>query len=223
MEQDGSGKDDDGGGCVQDMAFHGMYVCYYVRIVTPLFPHRNCRSRAYHGTRLLPKVDGSALLVKNAETGETEILVQDFRKILYLLNEKGAVLWKRNMQGLMVGAPKQIDIYNNNRLQYAWHEGIKLHLIDKLGRNVPAFPVKMTDTVSQLQGISVLDPLKNKDYLFAGCDERGRLFVLNKRVQWVQGWNPKRLTYRLGTPLQAVRVKNDTYFIAIQENGQIYG
>ncbi len=161
-------------------------------------------------------------LVKNAETGATEILVQDFRKVLYLLNEKGIVLWRRAMNGLMVGAPTQIDIYNNNRLQYVWHEGIKLHLIDKLGRNVPAFPVSMTDTVSNLQGISILNPERNKNYLFAACDERGRLFVLSNKVQWVQGWNPKRLAYRLGTPLQAVRVKNDNYFIALQENGQIH-
>jgi hypothetical protein len=122
----------------------------------------------------------------------------------------------------MIGSPTQIDIYNNNRLQYVWATGNKMHLIDKLGRNVPGFPVSMTDSSSSLQGFSLLDAQRNKDYLFTACDERGRTFVLSKQVQWVAGWNPKRLAYRLGTPLQTIRVKDANYFIAIQENGQIH-
>jgi hypothetical protein len=161
-------------------------------------------------------------LVSNAETGETEILVQDFRKNLYLLNDKGKVLWKRNMGAQLVGKPLQVDIYNNNRIQYTWSAGNKLYLIDRLGRNVSGFPVSMTDTTSHLQGISVLDVQKNKNYWFTGCDERGRLFVLSKQVQWVAGWNPKRLTYRLGTPLQGVSIKDAHCYIAVQENGQIH-
>ena len=161
-------------------------------------------------------------LVQNFETKETEILVQDFRNNLFLLNEKGQVLWKRNMGTAMIGSPTQIDIYNNNRLQYLWATGNRLHLIDKLGRNVPGFPVGMTDSTNTLQGVSVLDAQQNKDYLFTGCDERGRVFVLSKKVQWVAGWSPKRLAYRLGTPLQVVRVKDVNYNIAVQENGQIH-
>lgn len=161
-------------------------------------------------------------LMRNAETGETEILVQDFRKNVYLLNEKGVVLWKRNIGAQMKGLPTQVDIYGNNRLQYALSAGNTLYLIDRLGRNVSGFPVRMTDTTSVLQGVSVLDVQKNKDYWFAGCDERGRLFVLSRQVQWVAGWNPKRLAYRLGTPLQGIRIKDANYFIAVQENGQIH-
>jgi hypothetical protein len=107
-------------------------------------------------------------------------------------------------------------------LQYVCSAGNTLYLIDRLGRNVSGFPVRMTDTTSVLQGVSVLDVQKNKEYWFAGCDERGRLFVLSRQVQWLAGWNPKRLAYRLGTPLQGIRVKDANYFIAIQENGQIH-
>gem|GEM_PF-3493625 len=160
-------------------------------------------------------------LVKNFETQATEILIQDFRHNLFLVSEKGQVLWRRNMGAPMIGAPAQIDVYNNNRLQYVWAAGNRLHLIDKLGRNVPAFPVSMTDSTGVLQGIAVLDAQHNKNYLFASADERGRLFVLNKSVQWVANWSPKRLTYRLGTPIQAVRIKEANYYIALQENGQI--
>lgn len=81
--------------------------------------------------------------VKNSGTGKMNTLRQRQDNKLELLDHNGKSLWVREFPGRIVGEPAQIDIYNNLKIQFLIAQGNKLHLIDRLGREVKAFPVTL--------------------------------------------------------------------------------
>lgn len=81
--------------------------------------------------------------VKNSGTGKMNTLRQNSDNSLELIDHNGARLWKVAFPGKIVGEPAQIDIYNNLKIQFLICEGSKLHLIDRLGREVNAFPLAL--------------------------------------------------------------------------------
>lgn len=81
--------------------------------------------------------------VKNSGTGKMNTLKQHQDNKLELLDHNGKSLWVRDFPGRIVGQPAQIDIYNNLKIQFLIAQGSKLHLIDRLGREVKAFPLAL--------------------------------------------------------------------------------
>lgn len=81
--------------------------------------------------------------VKNSGTGKMNTLRQNADNSLALIDHNGKQLWKIAFPGKIVGEPAQIDIYNNLKIQYLIAEGSKLHLIDRLGREVKRFPLTL--------------------------------------------------------------------------------
>lgn len=93
-----------------------------------------------------PKVSPDAtpeFKVKNSGTGKMNTLKQHQDNKLELLDHNGKSLWVRDFPGRIVGQPAQIDIYNNLKIQFLIAQGSKLHLIDRLGREVKAFPLAL--------------------------------------------------------------------------------
>ncbi|NNK83252.1 MAG: hypothetical protein HKO92_09015, partial [Flavobacteriaceae bacterium] len=57
--------------------------------------------------------------VKNHKTRQYDIVVQDVNNNLYLISNKGKVLWKKALHGNILGKIEQVDLYKNGRLQLA--------------------------------------------------------------------------------------------------------
>lgn len=162
-------------------------------------------------------------LVRNHEDNSQETLVQDGINYLYLLSQEGKMLWNRKMDSPIRSEPIQIDIYDNERLQYALLTNNRIHLIDRLGRNVPRFPLYVVDGDSaKLNSLAVLDFDKDKNYHFLVSTERGKLYMLDKQRKFVKGWRPKTLRYRLATPAQFTKVAGKDYIILAQADGVIH-
>ena len=81
--------------------------------------------------------------VKNSGTNKINTLRQNADNSLSLLDHNGKSLWKIAFPGPIVGNVEQIDIYSNLKIQYLIAEGSKLHLIDRLGREVKNFPLAL--------------------------------------------------------------------------------
>lgn len=78
--------------------------------------------------------------VKNCATGKDNLLRQNKDNSLELVDEKGNVLWKIPFPGKLCGMVGQVDYYNNGKIQFLMAAGDKVHLIDRLGREVRGFP-----------------------------------------------------------------------------------
>jgi hypothetical protein len=81
---------------------------------------------------------------------------------LYLISDSGSVLWKKQLQGKILGNIEQIDTYKNGRLQLAFTTSNRLYVLDRNGNDVAAFPLRFRDAITQ--PLSVFDYDKRKNY-----------------------------------------------------------
>ncbi|AJR02320.1 hypothetical protein [Siansivirga zeaxanthinifaciens] len=112
-------------------------------------------------------------LVTNHITNEKEIVVQDIKNNLYLISNKGKVLWKKQINAPILGEISQIDIYKNGRLQLAFATPNAIFVIDRNGNDVAPFPLQFKDNVTQ--PLSVFDYDKNKNYRLLLTQENSTL------------------------------------------------
>lgn len=101
-------------------------------------------------------------IVINHITNQREIIVQDINNNLYLISNKGNVIWKKQLKGELLGDISQIDMYKNGRLQLALATTNRIYIVDRKGRDVTPFPLISKDKVTQ--PLSVFDYDKNKNY-----------------------------------------------------------
>ncbi|MDH7911765.1 ribonuclease HII [Winogradskyella sp. SYSU M77433] len=114
----------------------------------------------------ITKLDAPILIapqaVQNHVTNAHDIAVQDIGNTLYLISNSGNILWKKQLQGKILGKIEQIDMYKNGRLQLAFATKNRVYILDRNGNDVSPFPLKFNDDITQ--PLSVFDYDKRKDY-----------------------------------------------------------
>ncbi|MFT6716548.1 MAG: hypothetical protein ACJA0Q_001192 [Saprospiraceae bacterium] len=158
-------------------------------------------------------------LVKNHYTNETEMLLQDDRNTLYLINNVGIILWKKSLQNKIIGNVQSIDRYHNKKFQYLFGTGKKLHLIDRNGNNVEGFPVKLKK--QQTEGIAVFDYDNNKKYRIL-VPAGKYLTCYNKEGKVVKGWAFNGANSGIVNTPELLQVGNKDYIIFSDRKGNVY-
>lgn len=122
-------------------------------------------------------------IVKNHRTNQKEIVVQDVKNNLYLISNRGKVLWKKQLNGNILGKVEQIDMYKNGRLQLAFATPNRLYVLDRNGKDVKPFPMKFNDEITQ--PLSVFDYDKKRNYRFLVTQGKNTLMydIKGKRVK----------------------------------------
>lgn len=127
-----------------------------------LFKEGRARSKAAVMKDTMVVVPKGPFKVKNSSTGKINTFYQNNYLSLCLNDENGKGVWGIPFKEPICGFVKEIDYYNNGRLQYLFAAGGKLYLIDRLGRFVNGFPVNLGKDV--LLGPEVYDFTGAKGY-----------------------------------------------------------
>ena len=113
-------------------------------------------------TKLDAPVLNNPQFVTNHVTRGKDIVVQDTNHTLYLISGKGNILWKKELDGPVLGQIQQIDTYKNGRLQLVFNTSKSLYVLDRKGRDVAPFPLRFKTKITQ--PLAVFDYDKNKNY-----------------------------------------------------------
>ncbi len=163
--------------------------------------------------------------VKNHITGQKEIVVQDINNNLYLISNKGKILWKKQIHGPVLGAIEQIDIYKNGRLQLAFATARRVYVIDRNGNNVGPFPLKFNDNITQ--PLSVFDYENTKNYRLM-VTQGNQVVMYNTKAQIVSGFTFKTANdaiicqpkhFRIGTK-DYISFKTQNKFYILNRTGK---
>lgn len=124
--------------------------------------------------------------VLNHYTKQNEIIVQDDKNNLYLLNQAGRILWKVALQEKIISEIHQIDFYKNTKLQFIFNTKSRLHLIDRNGNYVERYPVNLRSPATA--GMALFDYESNKNYriLIPGTDKK--VYAYSKEGDIINGW-----------------------------------
>ncbi|HPM29932.1 MAG TPA: hypothetical protein PLJ60_06325 [Chryseolinea sp.] len=157
--------------------------------------------------------------VRNYQTKGTDILVQDDTKAVHLISTEGSVLWTLSLDDFIQGDVLQVDYFNNGKLQYLFATAGQLHIVDRLGKYVAPFPIKIAER--NIEYLSVVDYDHSKKYRFLITGKSGKLWMYDKEGKNLDGWNPNALKGELCTAPQHHRIRGKDYIVMIQRDGNV--
>ena len=156
-------------------------------------------------------------LVTNHRTRQKEIVVQDVKNKLHLISNTGQILWKKQLKGPILGKIEQIDMFKNGYLQMAFATPNEVHVIARNGKEVPPFPLKFNDEITQ--PLSVFDYDKKRDYrLFV--TQGKNVLLYDGKGKTVKGFEFSSAKTTINHQPQHIRIGNKDYVI-IKTNDDI--
>ncbi|SFN99700.1 hypothetical protein SAMN04487989_10890 [Bizionia echini] len=160
------------------------------------------------------KIDADLLkspqLVTNHITNEKEIAVQDIKNNLYLISSSGKILWKKQLQGAILGRIEQIDMYKNGRLQLAFATTNRVYVLDRNGKDVKPFPLKFNDAITQ--PLSVFDYDGNRKYRLMVTQGKN-VIMLDDHGKTVKGFNFEKTADNIIHQPQHIRIGRKDYLL----------
>lgn len=148
--------------------------------------------------------------VTNHITKQKEVVVQDVNNKLYLISNKGKILWKKQLQGEVLGHIEQIDIYKNGRLQLAFATPHRVYVIDRNGNDVSPFPKKFNDKITH--PLSVFDYDKKKNYRLLVTQNKN-VFMYNVEAKIVNGFTFKSANNTIISQPKHFRMRGKDYLV----------
>lgn len=124
--------------------------------------------------------------VMNSSTGKQNALYQNSHLSICLRDENGKDQWGIPFKEKICGMVRDIDFYNNGRIQFLFAAGSKLYLLDRLGRIVTGFPVDTGKNI--VLGPEVYDFTGSKGYRAMVIHEDNTIELYNLHGQRTEGW-----------------------------------
>ncbi|WP_276498061.1 hypothetical protein [Pontibacter litorisediminis] len=159
--------------------------------------------------------------IQNAVDRSRELAVQDSAHVLININAGGRRGWTDSLGTALRSDVKQIEYGPDKKLRYLYITESRIHAVNNQGQPLENFPFNLPDTV-KLQHLAVFDYEKDGNYRLLVDDDLGNLYVYNMRGAAIQGWNPRRMDYRLSAEPQHLRVGGRDVILVSLENGYIY-
>ena len=144
--------------------------------------------------------------------------VQDDSLKLYATNAQLTIEWFKSLKEEMA-SPVFLVHLEPRQEHYLFATQTQLHALDKEGRYVSGFPVKLP--TEELVHLSVVDYDKNKRYRFFLSDTQGRLFLTDKTGRLLSGWDPKQLSGPLSQAPFHIRLGDIDAMVAWQQDGTL--
>lgn len=151
----------------------------------------------------------------NHLTDAQEIFIQDAKNNCYLINAAGRILWKVQLRERVEGSVFMIDYYKNGKLQLLFNGRNYLHLIDRNGKYVEKFPVKLKSPATA--GMSLFDYENNKNYRIFVPGEDKLIYAFDKTGSPVRGWKPFRTGGTVTSDVCYFRVSGKDYIVAADD------
>ncbi|MEM6718378.1 MAG: ribonuclease HII [Bacteroidota bacterium] len=157
--------------------------------------------------------------VRNHVTKRKDIAVQDDQNMLYLISNAGKVLWKKQLDGQILGKISQVDLYKNGRLQLAFTTPQSFYVLDRNGKDVKPYPRKAK--TSYTQPVAIFDYDKSKNYRFV-FTEGNKVEMRDKKLKTVSGFKFYGSENDFINPPQHFRVRTKDYITFQESNGKLH-
>lgn len=156
----------------------------------------------------------------NHKSNENELLVQDAKNNLYLINATGNSLWKIPINEVIASDIYTIDAFRNKKYQLLFNTANYLHLIDRNGNYVEGFPVKLPSRATN--ALAVYDYENTKEYrLLIACADK-MIYNYNSNGAKNENFVPVKTTDEVSLPVNYSKVGASDYLTACDAGGKIY-
>ncbi len=169
---------------------------------------------------LMASSDSKPSLFTNHLTGESELVIQDSLRNLYLISATGNLLWKKPLNERVMSEIYTVDLFRNGKNQMFFNTENYLHLIDRNGNYVEGYPVKLPSQASN--NISLISYDNDKEMrVFVACKNK-TIYNFNLYGVRSEGFKPFKTEAEVRLPVKFVRVGESDYLITIDIEGNIH-
>jgi hypothetical protein len=166
-------------------------------------------------------IDGQAAsgpwFVDIADQNSKHCIVFDAFNNMYFISDKGELMWKIPLSERPISPVFSVDAFKNGKFQYLFSSENNIYLIDRNGKNVENFPMKMP--VAASGPINVFDYDKSKEYriVFVGIDNI--IYNYTLKGEPTKGWEKPKLNTKAEAQMNHIRLVNsDALVIKDSEN-----
>lgn len=158
-------------------------------------------------------------IVLNHYTNAREIFIQDVGNKIYLIDNKGNIIWKRQLKEPILSEVYQIDVFKNNKLQILFSGESSIYLIDRKGRDVENYPIQLSGITTN--GLSVIDYEKNREYRLLIGLRGGKILNFDRSGKEIEGWDFKQ-SEEIVSPIQHFVLNGKDYITCVGSDGSIF-
>ena len=127
--------------------------------------------------------------VYNHSTKENAVIIQDKANKVYYITNNNKNNWTTKLESPIIGNITQGDFFKNNKIQMLFNTSEKLYMLDRYGRNVEKFPIKIKNLTNL--GHSLFDYNNTKRYRILIAENDNSITNLDRKGKKVIGWNFK--------------------------------
>ena len=187
----------------------------------PLTKPKNIpKSRPDDGIRFVSQLISKPHLLKTHSHRNFDMIVQDSSYAIYYMDPSQNALWTEELDGPIQGKIHPIDYYKNGKIQYLMATNQSVYILDRTGAAIPGFPKKLPSS-AKIAHLNLIDYDLSRNYRIGVTDTDGNIYLTNKDLKLLDGWNPKTFDRNAVKPLQHFRLGGRDLMLSIQENGVI--
>jgi hypothetical protein len=156
---------------------------------------------------------------KNHKNKGMDVVSQDSDNVLYLFSNTGKLYWKKQLSGKIIGGIRQVDLYKNRRWQLAFRTDDRLMILDRNGKIVKPFDIKLPKSNQPLP-LSIFDYDNNRNYRFLIAQDRS-LLMFNNQGKRLNGFTLKKVNANIIAPPKHIRLQGKDYILIPLENNTL--
>ncbi len=165
-----------------------------------------------------PISNGPFIVKDHSNASQKYVLFDEFRQ-MYLLNEQGDIVWKKQLDEMPISKVFEVDYFKNGKIQYLFNTENYLYLIDLTGNMVSEYPIQLNSSATS--GLSLIDYNSNKDYRILIPTDNGKVYNYKKDGSLLKGWQSKNTRKTICKPINHVVANSKDYLVAEADNGNI--
>jgi hypothetical protein len=165
------------------------------------------------------EINGLTQWVVNHKTNEKELVVQDKNNILYLISNKGNILWKKQLNEKIQGNIIQVDLFKNRKLQLAFTTKNEFLVLDRNGKIVDEFYKKFSKR--NVLPLSVFDYDKNRNYRFV-ISHGNQVELYDNTFNKIKGFEFTKSESNILSSPQHILIGTKDYITIPETNGTLH-
>lgn len=155
----------------------------------------------------------------NHRSKGNDIVVQDVTDTLHLISTSGKTLWKKKLDGPILGKINEVDLLKNGKKQLAFCTKNTFYILDRNGKEVAPFPKKFNDEITQ--PLAVFDYDKKRNYRFLITQSK-ELLMLDSKAKTVKGFTFKKTKSPIVLSPQHIRMGTKDYILIAEKDGKLH-
>ncbi len=159
--------------------------------------------------------------VTDFRTKNKFVIVQDLFDNVYLISNTGQIQWKHKVDGRMLSEAEDVDALGNGKIQFIFNTRENICGLDRNGKNLRGFPVKLSSPATG--AISIFDYDHDNKYRIIVCSEDKKIHEYDINGDQVKEWAKPETDDIVSCPVKHISIGDKDYIVTVDKSGNVTG